>query len=76
MIEGLFRGRDLSVNEEQFMRLIRMGIMDGKEGYDLPMSASVRAMRHSAVVLMRLWAMYEEERQRVYSLEACAIKHC
>ena len=26
MIEGLFRGRDLSANEVQFMRLIRMGI--------------------------------------------------
>ena len=70
MIEGLFRGRDLSANEEQFMRLIQMGILDGKEGFDLPMSASVRAMRHSLAVSMRLWVMYEEQKQRVIFLEA------
>jgi hypothetical protein len=70
MIEGLFRGRDLSTNEEQFMRLIQMGVLDGREGYDLPMSASVRAMRHTAAVTMRLWVMYENERQRVFFLEA------
>ena len=70
MIEGLFRGRDLSANEEQFVRLIRMGILDGKEGFDLPMSASVRSMRHSSAVSMRLWAMYEEQKQRVIFLEA------
>ena len=65
MIEGLFRGRDLSANEAQFMRLIRMGILDGREGYEMPMTASTLAMRHTASVTMRLWAMYEHERQRV-----------
>ena len=65
MIEGLFRGRDLSANEMQFMRLIRMEILDGSEGYDLPMTASTLAMRHTASVTMRLWAMYENEQQRV-----------
>ena len=65
VIEGLFRGRDLPANEEQFMRLVRMGILEGREGYDMPMTASTRAMRYTAAVTMRLWAMYEEQRQRV-----------
>ena len=47
------------------MWLIRMGILDGREGYDLPMMASTLVMRHTASVTMRLWAMYENERQRV-----------
>ena len=33
-MEGFFRGRDLSTNEAQFFRLMRMGILDGREGYD------------------------------------------
>ena len=61
MIKGLFQGRDLSANKAQFMRLIRMGILDGREGYDLPMTASTLVMRHTASVTMRLWAMYENE---------------
>src|ERR1700689_2491242 len=64
-IERSFRGRDLPANEEQFMRLMRMGILDGREGYDQPISASIRAMRYTAAVSMRLWAMHEEQRQRV-----------
>jgi hypothetical protein len=76
MIEGLFRGRDLSANEEQFMRLIRVGTLDGMEGFDLPMSASVRAMRFSSAVSMRLWAMFEEQKQRVCFLEVDTIKCC
>ena len=35
MIEKLFQGRDLSANKAQFMWLIRMGILDGREGYNL-----------------------------------------
>ena len=69
MVEGLFQGRDLSANESQFVRLIQMGILDGREGYNMPMTASTRAMRHSVAVMMRLWAMFEGERQRVCSLE-------
>ena len=68
LVEGLFQGRDLNANETQFVRLIRMGILDGREGYNMPMTASTRAMRHTAVVTMRLWAMLEGERQRVRSL--------
>ena len=68
LVEGLFRGRDLSANKTQFIRLIRMGILDGREGFDMPMTALMRAMRHMAVVTMRLWAMLEGERQRVHSL--------
>ena len=65
MMEGLFRGRDLLANKAQFFCLIRMGILDGREGYDMPMMASTRAMRHTAAISMRLWVMYEHECQRV-----------
>ena len=61
MIAGLFRGRDLSANEAQFMRLIWMGILDGRQGYNLPMMASTLAMRHTALVTMRLWVIYQNE---------------
>ena len=67
-MEGFFRGRDLSTNETQFYRLMRMGILDGREGYDMPMMASTRAMRHTAAVSARLFVMYEHERQRVCCL--------
>ena len=69
MVEGLFRGHDLSANESQFVQLIRMGILDGREGYDMLMMTLTRAMRHTVAVTMRLWAMLEGERQRVCSLE-------
>ena len=60
-IEGFFQGRDLSTNEAQFFRLMRMGILDGREGYDMPMTVSTRAMRHTAAVLARLFVMFEHE---------------
>ena len=31
-MEGFFQGRDLSTNEAQFFCLMRMGILDGREG--------------------------------------------
>ena len=65
LLEGLFNGRSLSANEEQFRRLIRMGVLDGREGFDMPMMASTIAMRHSLAISMRLWAMLEGERQKV-----------
>ena len=64
-LEGFFRGRDLSPNKTQFFRLMRMGIIDGREGYDMLMMASMRAMRHTAAVSSRLWVMFEQEHQRV-----------
>ena len=67
-MEGFFRGRDLSTNETQFFRLMRMGILDGREGYNMPMTASTRAMRHTAAVSARLFVMYEHERQQVRCL--------
>ena len=60
-MEGFFRERDLSTNEAQFFQLMRMGILDGREGYDMPMTASTRAMRHTAAVLARLFVMFEHE---------------
>ena len=70
IIEGLFRGRDLSAAEEQFMRLIRLGILDEREGFDMLMTASTRAMRFTSATVMRLWTMYENEQQRVCVLQA------
>ena len=67
-MEGFFRGRDLSTNETQFFQLMRMGILDGREGYDMPMTALTRAMRHTTVVSARLFVMFEHERQRVHCL--------
>ena len=67
-MEGFFRGRELLTNETQFFRLMRMGILDGREGYDMPMTASTRAMRHTAAVSTRLFVMLEHERQRVRCL--------
>ena len=67
-MEGFFRGRGLSTNETQFFCLMRMGILDGREGYDLPMTASTRAMRHTAAVSVRLFVMFEHERQWVCCL--------
>ena len=67
-MEGFFWGRDLSTNEAQFFRVMRMGILDGREGYNMPMTASTRAMEHTAAVSARLFVMFENERQRVRSL--------
>ena len=69
-IEGLFWGWDLSAAEEQFMRLVRLGIVDEREGFDMLMTAATRVMRHTSAVVMRLWAMYKNERQRVCVLQA------
>ena len=74
IIEEQFRNRDLSSAESEFMRLIRMGILDGREGYDFQMTALTLAMRHSSAVSMRLWVMLMNERERVGFLAARAIK--
>ena len=47
-----------------------MGILDGQEEYDFPMTVSTLAMRHSLAVAMRLWVMLANERERVCPLEA------
>ena len=76
IIEEQFRNRNLSSAESEFMRLIRMGILDGREGYDFQMTASTLAMRHSSAVSMRLWVMLASKRERVGSLVVQAIKLC
>ena len=60
----------MSSAESEFMRLIRMGILDRREGYDFPMMASMLLMRHSSAVAMRLWVMLASERERVCFLKA------
>ena len=70
IIEEQFQNWDLSLAESEFMRLIRMGILDGREGYDLPMMALTLLMRHGLAIVMRLWVMVANEQQRVCSLEA------
>ena len=46
-----------------------MGILNGREGYDFPMTASMLVMRHSLVVAMQLWVMLVSEKERVCSLK-------
>ena len=70
VLEENFRNRDLSSAKSKFMRLIQMGILDGREGYNFPMTVSMLAMRHLSVVAMRLWVMLANEKERVCSLEA------
>ena len=70
VIEGLFWGRELLAAEEQFMRFIHLGIIDERESFDMPMTTATRAMRHTSAVVMRLWVMYENKRQRVCVLQA------
>ena len=70
ILEEQFCNRNLSSAESEFMRLIRIGILDGREGYDFPMTASTLAMRHLSAVAMRLWVMLASEKERVCSLEA------
>ena len=65
MIESLFRGRDLTVDEEIFMNLLRMAVIDRKE-FDKLMDVVTRAMRHSVALAARLWVMVKEQKQRVY----------
>ena len=47
-----------------------MGILDGREGYNFPMTASTLSMRHGLAVAMRLWVMVANKQARVCSLEA------
>ena len=70
VLEENFCNRDLSSAKSEFMRLIQMGILDGREGYDFPMMASSLSMRHSSVVAMRLWVMLANEEERICFLEA------
>ena len=42
-----------------------MGILDEQEGFDMTMTALTTAMRHTSAICMRLWAMFEGEKQRV-----------
>ena len=44
-MEGFFRGRDSSTNEAQFFCLMRMGILDGREGYNMPMTVWAKQCR-------------------------------
>ena len=65
MIKLLFRDRDLTMDEEILMNLLRMAVIDRKD-FDKPMDAATRAMRHSTALVARLWVMFEEQKQRVY----------
>ena len=42
------------------MRLVHLGIIDEREGFDMPMTAATRVMRHMSAVVMRLWVMYDK----------------
>ena len=57
ILEEQFRLRDLLSAELEFMRLIHMGIVDGREGFNCLAVVSIRLMRFLVVRAMRLWAM-------------------
>ena len=65
MIKLLFRDRDLTMDKEILMNLLRMAVIDRKD-FDKPMDAMTRAMWHSTALAARLWVMFEEQKQRVY----------
>ena len=65
MIELLFWGQDLMVDEEILMNLLRMAVIDRKD-FDKLMDAATRVMQHSAALAVCLWVMFEEQKQRVY----------
>jgi len=51
-------------DERVLWSMIRLGILD-KEGINKPWDASMRSMRHSAIIGDRLWSMIEAEHTRV-----------
>ena len=64
-VELLFWEHDLSVDEEQFMWLLFMVVIECKDS-DKPIDASTEAMKHSVALATCLWVMFEEQKQRVY----------
>ena len=54
-----------TVDEEIFMNLLQMAMIDRKD-FNKPMDAATRAMRHSAALAACLWVMFKEQKQRVY----------
>ena len=65
MIELLFQGRDLTVDEEILMNLLQMAVIDWKD-FNKPMDVATRAMRHSVALASCLWVMFEAQKPRVY----------
>ena len=65
MIELLFWGQDLTVDEEILMNLLQMAVIDRRE-FDKPMDVATRVMQHSVALAARLWVMFEEQKRRVY----------
>ena len=59
------RGQELNDPHQRFLwRIIRMGVID-PEAADQPMDASMRSMRHSSAIGMRLWKMWREAESQV-----------
>ena len=67
VIKALFWGRDLSAVEEQFMRLIHLGIIDEREGFDMPMTAATRAMRHMSATVCHGHGNFQDDFLRTFS---------
>ena len=59
------RGSDLTDDEKLMFWLINMGVVDQDRDFDKPWPASVRSMRHSAVIGDVLWKLQEKEKTRV-----------
>ena len=65
MVKLLFQGQDLTVDEDNFMNLLWMAVVNQKD-FNKLMDAAAWAMRHSAALAAHLWVMLEEQKQRVY----------
>jgi hypothetical protein len=64
-LDSVHRGNDFPGQEERVLfQLIQRGVVD-QDRSDRPWDASTRAMRHSAAIGDRLWALILEERARV-----------
>ena len=65
-----WEARDRTADEEILLRLIRLGLYDGRVGVDnsdeKTWSSATRAMFQSSAMCERLWRLVVEERTRVW----------
>jgi hypothetical protein len=56
---------EMTSDEVSLWRLIRLCVCDADKEWDRPFDASTRAMRAAGSIADRLWAMYQQEKERV-----------
>ena len=60
----------MNVKKTKSSKKIVLKITMSMTGFDMPMTAATRAMRHTSAMVLRLWEMYKNKRQRVCVLQA------